>query len=77
MYEDGRNDHCHRAESVGQNMQENPVHIFVAMRVVMSMIVAVVMVTMLETEDSDQVDRKASNANGEQFTDAIHFATGR
>lgn len=52
-------------------------HILIAMRVVMSMIVTMMVMTVLEAEDSDQVDRESSNADSEQFTDAMHLAARR
>lgn len=43
-------------------MQEDAVHVLIAMRMVVAMIMPVSM-TVLEAKDSDQVDCKASNAD--------------
>lgn len=44
-------------------MQEDAVHVLIAMRMIVAMIMAVMSMTVLEAEDSDQVDCEASNAD--------------
>jgi hypothetical protein len=44
-------------------VQEYAVHILIAMGMIVTMIMAVMGMTVLEAEDSDQVDCKASNAD--------------
>jgi hypothetical protein len=75
MYEDGRNHHSHRAKCIGKNMQENAMHVLIAMSMVMSVIMTMMVVSVLEAENADQVDKQASYTNGKQFTDTVHLAS--
>lgn len=50
-------------------------HVFIAMSMVMSMVMTVMVVSVLEAENADQVDKQASYTNGKQFTDTVHLAS--
>jgi hypothetical protein len=55
-------------------VQEDAVHVLIAMRVVVSVIVAMMM-TMLKAEDTDEVDSQTSNANNQQLPDTLHLTS--
>jgi hypothetical protein len=40
-------------------MQENAMHVLISMRVVMAMVVTMMVVSVLEAENADQVDEQA------------------
>lgn len=52
-------------------------HVFVAMRVIVAMVMSMVSMSMLETEDTNQVHSQPCNTDSQEFTDAMHLATRR
>jgi hypothetical protein len=58
-------------------MQENSMHVFVAMRVIVTVVMSMVGMSMLETKDTDQVHSQPGNTDSQEFTDAMHLATRR
>ena len=58
-------------------MEEDTVHVLIAMRVIVAMVVAMVVVAVLKTENANEIYQEPSKTNGEQFSDAMHFTSGR
>lgn len=77
MYQNRRDHDSHRAECVGENVQKYTVHVFISMRMIMSVVVTVVVVTMLEAENSNQVYKQTRNADNQELTDPMHLASRR
>ena len=73
MHKDGRYHNSHRAKCVGKNVKKYTMHILISVRMIMAMVVAVC-VSMVKCHDTDQVDKKTSNADNQQFTDTVHLA---
>jgi hypothetical protein len=63
VHQNGRNHHCHRAKRIGENVQENSMHILIAMSVVMAVIVTMVVMSVLEAENADQIDKETSDTD--------------
>lgn len=56
-------------------MQENPMHVFIAMGVIMAMIVTMVVVAMFETKDAHKIDEKSRDTDGQQLPNTVHLAS--
>jgi heme/copper-type cytochrome/quinol oxidase subunit 2 len=57
VYQNGRNDHRHGAESIGENVKEDTMHIFVTVGVIVAVVMSMVVVAVLEAKDADQVHK--------------------
>lgn len=78
MNEDCRYHHSHGAQCIRQNVEKDPMHILVAVRMGVSvMIVAMtVPMAMLERHNTNEIDPKTSNADKQQLPDTVHLAAG-
>lgn len=72
MYENGRYHNGDGAKGIGENVEKDPVHVLIVMRMIMAMVMSVV--RMVECHDTHKIHSEAGSTDHQELSDTVHLA---